>query len=196
MNDFQYFEDTLIDNDFPIQDKPIFHIPKEVDAQTELELYRKARVDMEEANFNIVSSVAADKYELLKQLTDLYIHTSDTDRQRIREYLSVIKRWGKVFDCWTPMSTLMLNEPAQYLRLLLANLSMLDRNTDYRDTLVLLATTWHTMEELGFDPEPIYREALTWGGQLVEHVNDMLNPARRRACCSKCHSGKPHLEIG
>jgi hypothetical protein len=194
MNNFELFEDMLIDNDFPTQDKPIFNIPKGVDVPTEFQLRAQAHKEMDEANYRAVRTVASTKYELIEQLIGIYLQASDVERQRIREYLGAIKRWRDVFHWWGPEATLMFKDPVRFLRLRLAKLSILDGGYDLRDTLVALATTWHMLEELGVDPEPSYREALSWGGPLVKSATDMLNPERRRECCFKCASGKPHLE--
>ncbi|HTP08255.1 MAG TPA: hypothetical protein VMP08_08400 [Anaerolineae bacterium] len=193
MNNFELFEDILINNDFSTQDKPVFNIPKGVDVPTEYRLRDQAYREMNEANYQAVRTVASTKYELIEQLIGIYLQASDVQRQRIREYSGAVKQWRDVFHWWEPKSALLFQDPVQFLQLSLARLSILDGDYDFRDTLVSLATTWHTLEELGVDPEPSYHEALSWGGQLAKYVTDMLNPERRRECCFKCASGKPHL---
>ena len=194
MNNLESFEDVLIDNDFSVQEKPIFNIPKGIDVQTQYGLRAQAYFEMQEANLKIARSVASEKHELLEQLTELYLKTSNVDRQKIRDFLRDIDRWRDVFRNWKPKSTLMIEDPKYFLRLFLANHSMLNGGADYRDTILSLAMTWHTIEELGVDPEPDYRAAQTWGGNLVECIDNVLDPTLRRANCLKCQTGEPHLE--
>lgn len=178
-NDFETFENILIENDFDIQEKAKPNIPKGTDAKTELGLHKLAIIEMGEANSKTAKSVAAENYDLLEELTELYLNASNHDQEKIREFLKNIKRWREVFLKWWPRKSLMTENPEQYLKILLAHFSMLDGGADYRDTIMSLTPRWQIMVELGIDPEPIFRKALTWGGGLETPINNVLNRYRR-----------------
>ena len=135
-------------------------------------------INVEATTFSILAS---ENYELLEKLTELYLNASNPDRQKIRIFLKDIKRWNEVFQHWRPNKNLITENPELYLKLLLANQSMLDGGPDYRDTILTLAPTWHMLEELGIDPEPIFQEAKAWGGDLEISINNVLHPELQSA---------------
>jgi hypothetical protein len=190
MVNVERFQFLLDKNEILIAPSAALAIPEGSDPG-EAALRSRARIQKESRNFQAVLSFARKNSRLMEELCDLYIFASPPERSKMRDLIASRHKWRAAFLFWRApnpqeraRTTHIVGQGSsdgmeRTLLFFLAALSLVGGARGIRETLTTLTENWNQAEEAGLDPEPLYRQALEWGGELAPQLATVLNSDRR-----------------
>lgn len=138
---------------------------------------------------------ATELDQQLTRLADLFLHSPENQRPRVRNAVHARSLWNLV--CYVRRAALLIltSRDSQWLRRALAIAAIEDSRFDFRDSIVSLVIVRAASEQVGLDPIPLFNWCLD---TLNPTSRDSFTNARDHANSDVCdilkHFGPPELQ--
>jgi hypothetical protein len=138
---------------------------------------------------------ATELDQQLTRLADLFVHTPENQRPRVRDAVHARSLWNLVSYVRRTSLLILTSRDAIWLRRALAIAAIEDSRYDYRDLIVSLVIVRAASEQVGLDPIPLFDWCLD---TLKPTSRDTFTNARDHADSDVCdilkHFGPPELQ--